>query len=171
MQRPTSRSWDKRLNLIGVVEIARTRQVAVSHCTAQPVGLPRAQEIVDAVVGSASTTTVREQHTLALWAVELSHICSQAHGELSIDARLRVARIIRIIDIWIDIYVDCGNVQVMRGETLGSLIDRIAEVGAELCSVKNLRAIDETSTPRLERKLDRLAKQYTALADLLIAER
>lgn len=80
MQRPTSRSWDRRLNLVGVVEIARTRQRAVSHHASQPVDLPRMQEILDAVLGFASRATAREQHTLALWAGELAHICLQAQA-------------------------------------------------------------------------------------------
>lgn len=110
---------------------------------------------------------------LALWAAELAHICSQTQeDEFAGDARLRVARIIRIIDIWVEVYVlEPGEIQVMRGETLGSLIDRIAEVGAELCNIKNLQTTAETSACCLERRLDRLAREYTTLATVLVAGR
>lgn len=172
MQLPTSRSWDRRLNLVGVLEIARTRQHAESRHDSRAPGLPSAQEILDAVLGTASTSAAREQQTLALWAGELAHICLQAPGDFAADARMRAARIIRIIDIWIEIHVlPDDDVQDMRGETLGSLIDRIAEVGAELYRAKDVRTTAETSATILEHKLDRLSKEYTTLATELVAGR
>lgn len=173
MQKPTSRTWDRRLNLVGVVEIAHTHERAVSHHASRPVELPQVQEILDAVLGPASRPAAREQHMLALWARELSHICLQTQqDEFGGDARLRVARIIRIIDIWVEIYVLApGDNQVMRGETVGSLIDRIAEAGAELCTVRNLRTTAKTSATCLERRLDRLAREYTTLTTMLTVGR
>ncbi|MGW0634976.1 hypothetical protein [Nocardia salmonicida] len=172
MQRPTSHLRDRQRILVGVDERAGIRRRTVSHRKSRRTALPQWQEILDAVLGSVPTAAVPERHTLALWAGELAHIRLQAQDDFSVGNRLRAARIIRIIDLWIEIYVhDRGDVQVIRGETLGSLIDRIAEVGAELSRVKNVGTTAGASTPGLERELDRLAKDYLTLATLLAAGR
>ena len=170
MQRPTVRSWDRQLNLVGVAQIARTRSRAEAPHTSTPFGLPSVKEIVDAILGSVAATAARERHTLTFWASELARVYSQPPNDFAVDGRMRAARIIRIIDICIQTYVlqddDAGSV---RGETVGSLIDRIAEVGAALDRIRNLRTTPEISTDSLERKLDRLAKQYTTVATALVA--
>lgn len=167
MQRPTSPSQARWLKLVDVQELTCTR---VSHQGSQVLGLPGAREILAAVLGAQSTAAAREQHTIARWAGELAHICLQGHNPHSGDARVRAVRIIRIIDFWIEVYVRQGrDVQVEPGETIGTVISRIAEVGAELYSLEDSRIPGNPSAAILERKLDRLAKQYTALATALTA--
>ncbi|MFI6954543.1 hypothetical protein ACIBJI_13840 [Nocardia sp. NPDC050408] len=167
MQRPTSPSRDRWLKLVDVQELTHTR---VSHQISQAHGLPGVREILAAVLGAQSTAAAREQHTIARWAGELAHICLQGHNEHSGDRRVRAVRIIRIIDFWIEVYVrQDGDVQVEPGETIGTVISRIAEVGAELYSVKDSRIPVNPAVAILERKLDRLAEQYTDRATALAA--